>query len=243
MCKILSYVLSSHGHRWSDACAGCWSLSHPGCRPPAGRKARSEAGPKQPSTYDKIWANFTNWYDDKENPVVQRVLFTGRFQHDFAIVDADQGDTEESNIRRVRFGPRITLFRDLPGAHRGRSESAGARSVLPAHHRRLRGLAEASEGRRHGRQAERALHAGRRDLVQGAVTIDRSNLANNIWFGQEYMPGVSVSGRAAPWNYRGGVYSSGAMNREFGRVQRRRLHARPCSATTSQRSSASGKRC
>ena len=49
------------------------------------------------------------------------------------------------------------------------------------------------------------------------ITIDRSNLANNIWFTQEYMPGVSVSGRAAPWSYRAGVYSSGAMNREFGR--------------------------
>ena len=24
------------------------------------------------------------------------------------------------------------------------------------------------------------------------ITIDRSNLANNIWFSQEYMPGVSV---------------------------------------------------
>jgi phosphate-selective porin OprO/OprP len=30
------------------------------------------------------------------------------------------------------------------------------------------------------------------------------------------MPGVSVSGRVAPWVYRAGVYSSGAMNREFG---------------------------
>jgi phosphate-selective porin OprO/OprP len=49
------------------------------------------------------------------------------------------------------------------------------------------------------------------------VTIDRSNLVNNIWFTQEYMPGVSVNGRAAAWVYRGGVYSSGAMNREFGR--------------------------
>jgi phosphate-selective porin OprO/OprP len=49
------------------------------------------------------------------------------------------------------------------------------------------------------------------------ITIDRSNLVNNIWFTQEYMPGISVSGRAAPWVYRGGIYSSGAMNREFGR--------------------------
>ncbi len=48
------------------------------------------------------------------------------------------------------------------------------------------------------------------------LTIDRSNIANNIWFPQEYMPGVSVSGRIAPWVYRGGVYTSGAMNREFG---------------------------
>ena len=26
------------------------------------------------------------------------------------------------------------------------------------------------------------------------ITIDRSNLVNNIWFTQEYMPGVSVIG-------------------------------------------------
>jgi phosphate-selective porin OprO/OprP len=49
------------------------------------------------------------------------------------------------------------------------------------------------------------------------ITIDRSNLVNNIWFTQEYMPGASVSGRIAPWSYRAGVYSSGAANREFGR--------------------------
>jgi phosphate-selective porin OprO/OprP len=48
------------------------------------------------------------------------------------------------------------------------------------------------------------------------LTIDRSAIGNNIWFPQEYLPGVSVSGRIAPWVYRGGVYSSGAMNREFG---------------------------
>ena len=50
------------------------------------------------------------------------------------------------------------------------------------------------------------------------LAIDRSNLANNIWFPQEYLPGVSVSGRAAPWIYRGGVYTAGAANREFGEL-------------------------
>jgi phosphate-selective porin OprO/OprP len=48
------------------------------------------------------------------------------------------------------------------------------------------------------------------------IAVDRSNLANNIWFPQEYMTGLSVSGRVAPWVYRAGVYSSGGINREFG---------------------------
>jgi phosphate-selective porin OprO/OprP len=48
------------------------------------------------------------------------------------------------------------------------------------------------------------------------LSIDRSNLANNIWFPQEYMPGVSLSGRRSQWSYRGGLYSAGRMNREFG---------------------------
>src|SRR5688572_6349031 len=74
------------------------------------QEAQKPATPP-PSTYDKIWGAFTNWYDDKENPVIQRVVFSGRFQHDFAIVEADQGDHQESNIRRLRFGPRITMFR------------------------------------------------------------------------------------------------------------------------------------
>jgi phosphate-selective porin OprO/OprP len=48
------------------------------------------------------------------------------------------------------------------------------------------------------------------------ITIDRSNLTNNIWFTEEYLPGVSVSGTKTAWIYRGGIYSSGAKNREFG---------------------------
>jgi phosphate-selective porin OprO/OprP len=48
------------------------------------------------------------------------------------------------------------------------------------------------------------------------LTIDRSNLSNNIWFPQEYIPGVSVAGKLSGWSYRAGMYSAGAMNREFG---------------------------
>ena len=54
--------------------------------------AQAQAAREQPSIYDRIWTDFTQWYKNDDNPAVQQVLFTGRFQHDFATVSADQGD-------------------------------------------------------------------------------------------------------------------------------------------------------
>jgi phosphate-selective porin OprO/OprP len=48
------------------------------------------------------------------------------------------------------------------------------------------------------------------------LTIDRSNLANNMWFPQEYMPGITAAGEVSNWIYQAGLYSSGTANREFG---------------------------
>ena len=38
--------------------------------------------------------------------------------------------------------------------------------------------------------------------------MERGKIATNIWFGQEYFPGVSVSGSNGEWDYFAGVYSS-----------------------------------
>ena len=83
--------------------AGVWVASPAHAQSAA--QAQAATAKEQPSIYDRIWADFTQWYRDDKNPVVQQVLFTGRFHHDFATVSADQGDHDESNIRRVRFGP------------------------------------------------------------------------------------------------------------------------------------------
>lgn len=178
---------------------------------------KKPAPPPPPSTYDKIWTNLTDWYNDKENPVVQRVLFTGRFQHDLAMVEADQGDWRESNIRRVRFGARVTMFRDFL-VHTEMEVNPQERNPF---YLRLTDAYVAWQ-----KNPKAVITVGKQSIPftqEGAtssrelLTIDRSNLANNIWFTQEYMPGISLSGRSAPWIYRGGLYSSGAMNREFGR--------------------------
>ena len=176
----------------------------------------SQPEKKGPSVYDKIWNGFTQWYDDKENPVVQRVLFTGRFHHDWAIVDADQGDHKESNVRRVRFGPRITFLRNFL-LHAEVEVNPQERE--PFYMRLTDAYVQWSKNPalyvtvgKHSVPFTQEGATSSRELL----TIDRSNLANNIWFGQEYMPGLSVGGRKGLWTYRGSVYSAGAMDREFG---------------------------
>lgn len=179
--------------------------------------AFAQTAEKPPSPYDRIWARFTDWYRDDDNPVVQRVVFTGRFHHDLARVRADEGEHDESNVRRVRFGPRITFAKKFL--------FHAELEVNPQEHdpfyMRFTDLYV-----QWNKSPRLAVTVGKQSIPftqEGAtssrelLTIDRSNLANNIWFGQEYMPGVSVSGTTSPWNYRLGVYSSGERNRELGR--------------------------
>ena len=51
------------------------------------------------SAYDRTWRNFTEWYVDDTNPVVQRVLLSGRFHYDFAAIDSDVRNHDEWNAR------------------------------------------------------------------------------------------------------------------------------------------------
>jgi len=168
-----------------------------------------------PSVYDRIW-RFAEWYRNDKARVIQRVQFTGRYQHDYALVDSDQGDHDEWNIRRFRLGGRVTMFRTFL-FHAEVELNPQERD--PFYVRFTDFYLQWSRNPRlvltGGKQAVQFTSEGATSSRE-LLTVDRSNLANNIWFGQEYMPGFSVSGRVAPWVYRAGVYSSGAMNREFG---------------------------
>lgn len=176
---------------------------------------RVRAQEKPESAYDKIW-KFAEWYEDDSNPAVQRVLFSGRFQEDYATVDADEGNLSEWNVRRLRLGPRVTFLRKFL-FHAEVELNPQERS--PFYVRFTDFYVQWT------RNPQLALTVGKQALPftqeggtssKELLTIDRSNLANNMWFPQEYLPGVSVSGRKARWNYRAGIYTSGAMNREFG---------------------------
>lgn len=178
--------------------------------------AGAQTAPAPESAYDRVWRQFSTIYDNSSNAVVQRVVLSGRFQHEFVTLDADQDDHDEWNTRRLRIGPRVTLFRTF---------TVSAEAELNPQERDPLYLRLTDVYVQWSRSSRLAITIGKQGMpytTDGAtsskelLTIDRSNLANNIWFPQEYLPGASISGRPAPWTYRVGVYSAGEANREFG---------------------------
>jgi phosphate-selective porin OprO and OprP len=170
---------------------------------------------KEQETYKKIW-KFAEWYKNEQDPVVQSVLFSGRFQYEYAHVDADQGNSSEWNVRRLRLGVKSKLFKSW--TLHGEAEF-NPQETDPFYVRITDLYVQWSKS------AQLELTAGKQGVpftMDGStsskelLTIDRSNLANNMWFPQEYIPGVSAAGEASGWLYHAGVYSSGEMNREFG---------------------------
>lgn len=169
------------------------------------------------SVYDNVWKH-AQLFHNEQNSVIQNLAFTGRFQGDYALLSADQGSHDEWNIRRFRVGARATLFRNITVHGEVDLDPQGANPVY------LRMTDMYVQWNHPG--ASFALTFGKQSApftMDGAtsskelLTIDRNNLSNNMWFPQEYLPGVSVSGRVTQWLYRVGVYSAGAANREFGR--------------------------
>ena len=167
------------------------------------------------STYDDIW-KFADWYRNDQNETVQSVLFSGRFQYEFAAADADQGTHEEWNVRRMRLGVRSELFHQFT-VHVEADFNPQERDPF---YKRLTDTYvewEASEffALTVGKQGVSFTMDGSTSSKE-LLTIDRSNLANNMWFPEEYMPGASASGGRSNWVYQLGVYSGGSKNRYFG---------------------------
>ncbi|MBI2819743.1 MAG: hypothetical protein HYX73_07170 [Acidobacteria bacterium] len=149
--------------------------------------------------------------------MLQNVLLSGRFQYDYALLDADQGSRDEWNVRRFRLGAKSKLFRTL--TLHGEVE-LNPQEADPLYVRitdmylqwSKSGSFQLTFGK-HGAPFTMDGSTSSKELL----TLDRSNLSNNMWFPQEYIPGVSIAGERSDWVYRAGVFSAGEANREFGK--------------------------
>jgi phosphate-selective porin OprO and OprP len=178
--------------------------------------AQTAAKADEPSTYDKIW-KFAEWYDNEENPTVQNVFFSGRFQYEYSTLDADEGSNSEWNVRRLRLGAKSKLFHQLT-LHAEVELNPQERNPLYTRFTDLYAMWSRNERLELtvGKQGVPFTMDGSTSSKE-LLTIDRSNLSNNMWFPQEYIPGVSASGTLSNWIYYAGLHSGGEANREYGR--------------------------
>lgn len=168
---------------------------------------------KEVSVYDRIW-HLAEWYRNDEHPLVQRFQFTGRFQADYAVVARDS--FEDLTIRRFRVGAKAQVLCNLT------LHTEVELQPEEAHvYQRLTDAYLAWS-----RHKNFVLTVGKHSApftLDGSTSstrllaVGRGNLANNLWFPEEYIPGISASGQPGNWRYFLGLYSSGSRTKEFGR--------------------------
>ena len=178
-----------------------------------GTAALAEEGAE--SGYDKVWAAAQLYTGDSDS-FFQAVQFSGRLQVDLAFVDSGDDEHGELNIRRFRVGLKTRFSREFIFHLEGEFNPQEADPVYT-------------------RLTDAYLAWSPRDAITTTVgkhsvgftldgmtssksllTIDRSNLSNNIWFSEEYIPGISVKGETKKLIYFVGAFSSGDKDAEFG---------------------------
>lgn len=166
------------------------------------------------SAFERAWGALRLHRDDEAN-VLNELRLVGRLHLDNYVLESETGHESDLVVRRARIGVRGRLFSRLEAHVQTELDLEGG----PLYDR----LTDAYLAWHFSDAA--LLTLGKHSVkftLDGAtssnelLTIDRSNVANNFWFTEEYIPGVSVSGRSGVWSYNTGVFSGGRSNSEFG---------------------------
>jgi phosphate-selective porin OprO/OprP len=170
---------------------------------------------EEKSLYDKIWG-LAVLYKNEEGSFLQELDLVGREQVEWFYFDNQDKHDEDWINRRTRIGLKAKflqtftlhvetdlnlqepdpLYTKLTDAYLKWSPSKEFNLVI-------------------GKQSTKFTLDGSTSSTQ-LITIDRSNIANNFWFPEEYIPGVSVNGELGNWLYNAGYFTSGEASREFG---------------------------
>ncbi len=180
----------------------------------AAKNPAAAVAPKEESIYDKIWS-LTTLYKNKDSSFIQEISLSGRAQFEYFAVDSDQGNADDWEVRRLRQGVKIKFF-DKWLLHA--EADFNAENPNPFYNKLTDALLQYTHSDALiftlGKQSVKfGLDGG--TSSKELITIDRSNLANNLWFTEEYAPGVSLAGKKNGWQYFLGWFTSDG-NPEFG---------------------------
>ncbi|MGB8169174.1 MAG: porin, partial [Chthoniobacteraceae bacterium] len=180
---------------------------------------KSVVAPAEEKTWcERLW-EYPTIYKNEESAFLNEFRFVGRAHFDEYSIDSDRGYDQDWIVRRLRIGIKARFFHHLD-LHVETDLNPQSQFVgYPAYQR----LTDAYLAWKFSDAAK--LTVGKQSVkftLDGAtssnelITIDRNNLANNVWFTTEYVPGVSLSGRIKDWQYNAGVFSGGKADKEFG---------------------------
>lgn len=199
----------------------------PAAAPAATAEKPAAAEAKEPSIYDRIWG-YTKLYSNSKNPWFQEFAIVGRQQLDWYHFDgthrSSDGIQRRSTAdnfanRRTRIGFKakafgtVTVHTEVDLNLEGDGETYG--KLTDAY---VKWSPEKWFNLTAGKHGAKFTLDGGTSSTQ-LVTIDRSNIANNFWYPDEYFTGLSANGDVGKWFYNVGVFSAGDQNSEFGNFE------------------------
>jgi len=173
------------------------------------------AAPASPSIYDKIWSSAV-LYKGEADAAINEVRIVGRQHVDW--YQFRNGSQQDSDFvsRRTRLGTKVQFLKDF-------TFHVEADLNVEVPHPLFTKFTDAYV--KWAPSKAFALTVGKQSVrytldggtsSNSLLTIDRSPLAYNLGFSEEYLPGVQVEGEAGLWSWKLAAFSSGTADRDFG---------------------------
>jgi len=164
---------------------------------------------------EALWQHATLIRNDPGDPLGSLAL-TGRLHYDYVHLDADAGEEELWAFRRFRTGFRARLYEhwELNGETEWDLNDSD-----PLYASLTNAYLAWHPGKewtfRVGKQAAFFTLEGATSSNE-LLTMERSNLANNLWFPALFIPGVTGEYAVDAYRFTAGLFSGGSASPEFG---------------------------
>lgn len=174
---------------------------------------------KEDSALATLW-DYPTLYKNKDASFLNEFRIVGRAHFDMYNVNGNSlGSDQDWVVRRLRIGAKASFFHNKLDLHvetdLAPQNLGGALFVGDPTYQRLTDayvswkFSDAAKLTIGKQSVKFTLDGG--TSSNELLTIDRSNLANNLWFPTEYISGVSLSGKIGAWQYNTGFFSGGSI--------------------------------
>lgn len=183
-------------------------------RPAAGTPEPQSTLKSEPqSPFDSLWGLATLYRDDS-NPFLQEFKLRGRYQGQYAWLDSDQGDFDDWENRRSRFGFDAKLFEKQIEI---RLDAQSSAEFDPFYDRLVDAYVKWKPSSAFsltlGKQKPQIGYYDWLQSTNTQPTYERSQIFNQLRV--DRATGAVAEGKAGAWTWQAGVYSND-MDREFG---------------------------